>query len=61
MNPVVTSHEIEMLAAYMERVNQWRRSENDVGEPDPELLGTAIDCTVEFLYRHATMLESQGE
>ena len=59
MNPVTSSQELEMLASYLENCALWMRGE-DVSEPDNETMCEAIDTAVEFMLRHAVMLESQG-
>ena len=38
-------------AAFLRQLNEWRRGDEDIPQPDPRVIGEAIDAAVEMIDR----------
>ena len=42
-------------AAFLRQFNEWRRGDEDIPQPDPRVIGEAIDAAVEMIDRLAAL------
>ena len=43
------------VAATLRQFNEWRRGDEDIPQPDPRVIGKAIDAAVEMIERLAAL------
>ena len=43
------------VAATLRQFNEWRRGDEDIPQPDPRVIGKAIDAAVEMIERLAVL------
>ena len=46
------------VAAKLRAFNEWRRGDEDIPQPDPRVIGEAIDAAVEMIERLDEAMES---
>ena len=42
-------------AAFLRQFNEWRRGDEDIPQPDPRVIGEAIDAAIEMIERTEKM------
>ena len=42
-------------AAFLRQFNEWRRGDEDIPQPDPRVIGEAIDAAIEMIERMGKM------
>ena len=48
-------------AAFLRQFNEWRRGDEDIPQPDPRVIGEAIDAAVEMIDRLEAAEKSDAE